>query len=416
LNVAIYLFIYLFISLFLFINKKEMAEFDSVLKALEEGALDSMATAATDDMASAAIKSAFENAPINPGDFIIETNESGVRNMTREIEGETVTKSMSEMKVDFEGDIGEMGRPPNIKNVFQMLSEGADLASEDFKQINDMKIEQFNKSRGKVKIENLEKTEKKGVELKKDAGGTPSAGEEMQKHMDELKANSKATYDKLTERLEEMKKELKSNKPSRFERWKEMGKDGLRKLVKVAAVGLGSAALYTFIKKHQNDMNGCWLIKISSGERCKIMELTCKSSKASDNQACANFNTCNGIPCADDVPADPKDKSDCDCCDPTDIATRIDCIPERPPKCKDCSSLCSKEYRYIKQGYSLKCVDVDFWGAFNDAFGQLEGQAAGIMKKILKYLVMGCAILLGVVILVYVGKFAISKVMSKATE
>jgi hypothetical protein len=58
----------------------------------------------------------------------------------------------------------------------------------------------------------------------------------------------------------------------------------------------------------------------------------------------------------------------------------------------------------------MKCVSVDWWGALSDGFGGLGGDISGLLKTILKWLIIGLAILLGIVILVYGVKFAVRKI------
>ena len=120
--------------------------------------------------------------------------------------------------------------------------------------------------------------------------------------------------------------------------------------------------VYSEILKHRDIMNGCWLVDIKTGEKCKISSLTCHD-KALDktDHICGSYNVCgkDGIsPCFAE--------NTCVTRNPAGVCTKT------IGKCTKgkCNPLCSinSPIRF-PSGKRLQCVDVNFWGAAEDFVG-----------------------------------------------
>jgi hypothetical protein len=396
-----------------------MADIEGIMTALGEGAIDAMSRAATDEAAEVAMTDAFSGVrDFDPAGIRISTDpDTGIRSIGR---GEFKI-SLSDMQADLDGDISGDGKPPELKNVLEVLSKDFDINSDDFKTINDEKIGQFDNSKGKQASDALDERKREGKSAA-DAAGLPpdnATNAEMKELMDKFSEN-KAQFDELKEKFDQIKEDAKNGKKS----WGEWTKDKLTDAAKLAAMGLGSYAFYEMVKKHQDAMNGCWMVEISTGKKCKVSQLTCdadaRQAGINSNTACVSckdcvtnktaFNPCPGVECKG------KEKTlypgtGCDnCCSAKDGTTAELCLSDVPSCTDGCDSNCSSKYRNIPQGYSMKCVSVDWWGALSDGFGGLGGDISGLLKTILKWLIIGLAILLGIVILVYGVKFAVRKI------
>lgn len=135
--------------------------------------------------------------------------------------------------------------------------------------------------------------------------------------------------------------------------------------------GLITAGLiYTEIMKHKMAMNGCWLVDIRTGQKCKISTMTCTGKRddgdTSRDKSCGEFNVCgrDGLsPCFETTT-----------CTRRNAATGA-CV-ETIGKCSTgtCHSLCTFNTSLrLPPGKRLQCVSVNFWGAAEDFFDSVLG-------------------------------------------
>jgi hypothetical protein len=388
-------------------------DLEGLLKAIGDGALETISTEATDASAEVAMEEAFDGVEGIDKKLTIQTDETGERYIKR---GD-FKLSLKNMKIKFEGDIDSKS-PPDLKTVFEVFSGDIDFKSDDFQEINSTQIDEFKNSPGMADVNDLDASTSDGKSIADDAGGNPT-GDDIQERMNELEAKNKARFDELQKKFDKIKEDAKNDKKKTWGQWT---KDKLTDAAKLAAIGLGSFAFYEMVKEHQDSMNGCWLIETSTGNKCKIPQLTCNAdarkagtSCAACNEDCAStFNPCPGVKCkaTDGTTNNPFPGSNCkNCCKATD-GTKDTCLPDQP-LCTDdgCDPMCSSSsYRNIPQGYGLKCVNVDWWTALADGVGGLGGDVDSLLKKILQWLLIGLAIIVGIIILVYGVKFAISEI------
>lgn len=395
-----------------------MADIEALMRALGEGTLDAMSRAATDEAAEVAMADALDGVRgVDPSNIKIKIDpDTGVRTLER---GEFKV-SIEQMKVDLDGDIGS-DRPPDLQKVFEVFSGDIDYSSDSFKEMNKTKVEQYENSPGKSAANNVDASTTSGKSIASDAGGNPvddPSGKDMEEKMNQLRAQNQARFDELQKKFNKLKEDAKSGKKT----WGEWTKETLKDVSKLSAMGLGSYAFYQMVKEHQNAMNGCWLIETSTGTKCKITQLTCDADARQAGTSClpcqdcvtnkTAFNPCPGVECKDKAAAkSPFPGTKCDnCCSPKDGTIAQLCLSDAPSCSDGCDTMCSSKYPNIPQGYSMKCVNVDWWGALSDGVGGLGGDIDSLLKNILKWLLIGLAIIVGVVILVFGVKFALRKI------
>jgi hypothetical protein len=389
-------------------------DIEGLLRALGEGGLEAISREATDMSAELAMKDAFTGVGIDSSITITTDPDTGERYIVR---GEFKV-SLTEMKINFDGDI-DSKRPPDLQKVFEVFSGDIDYDSDNFQEMNKTKIEQFEKSPGMADVNGVDTSTSEGKSTADDAGGNPvddPSGNDIQERMNELQKRNKARFDKLQEKFDKLKEDANNGKKT----WGEWTKDTIKDAAKLAAMGLGSYAFYEMVKEHQDAMNGCWLIETSTGNKCKITQLTCDADAGKAGTSCVpctdcvtnqtTFNPCTGVKCKNmDDSSFPG--SECkNCCNANDGTTTQKCLPDVPSCTDGCDPMCSSKYRNIPQGYSMKCVNVDWWGAVADGVGGLGGDVDSLLKKILQWLLIGLAIIVGIVILVYGGKFVIREI------
>lgn len=388
-------------------------DLEGLLEAFGDGALERISTEATDVSAEAAMKEAFKGVGIDNKLTIQTDGATGDRYIKR---GD-FKLSLKDMKIKVEGDI-ESKSPPDLKTVFEVFSGDIDFESDEFQEINSTQIDQFKNSPGMADVNDLDASTSEGTSIADDAGGNPT-GDDIQKRMNELEAKNKARFDELQKKLDKIKEDAKNGNKKTWGQWT---KDKLTDAAKLAAIGLGSLAFYEMVKEHQDAMNGCWLIETSTGNKCKIPQLTCNADARKAGTSClpctddcaTTFNPCPGVKCTetDGTTKSPFPGSTCNnCCKATDGTTKLTCLPDEPSCTDGCDPMCSSSsYRNIPQGYGLKCVNVDWWTALADGVGGLGGDIDSLLKKILQWLLIGLAIIVGIIILVYGVKFAISEI------
>ena len=245
--------------------------------------------------------------------------------------------------------------------------------------------------------------------------GQPRDDADMQK-----RANKAGKGGKLNDTIENIKKTV--------EYGKKLGKFVAAASI-VGGAAYGALELYNDIKKHQNAMNGCWYINIQSGEKCKIKPLTCNESDTSNQSGYVLCNMRTDVtkqvqdslfnPCAIGVkPSNTGDfpgiytatnPSTTACANCTNCVVSSDCSPSDA----DCSSNCDPSKFNIPNGYTLKCVSVDFWGAADDLIDGGLGGIDNTIGKILKIIISIIIGIVAVVLAVVIIKFLLGLIKSK---
>ena len=74
--------------------------------------------------------------------------------------------------------------------------------------------------------------------------------------------------------INELKKKIDDSYAKGNQGRVEVGK-WIKRTVIFAGVTIGLVEIYKLIRDHQRALNGCWLIKTSNGQKCKVKTLTC---------------------------------------------------------------------------------------------------------------------------------------------
>lgn len=230
---------------------------------------------------------------------------------------------------------------------------------------------------------------------------------------------------------------------SMFEKIKSGAKLGTF-VVFTAGTIAGIADIYNEIKNHQKEMNGCWLVNNSDNTKCKIIEFSCEDQ----NSIPVNYNKCNlctpqlfntdhtcidtnknynpfnctidsiktiSNPANTNLPLCGTQKGQCDCLLKSGV---------NPVCCSDDTNMCNSNTIFVPSGYFLKCVNVSWWEAFGDAVGSelnnitknLFGPLGNIFNEIMEILGILIAVLVGLVILFYFGKFIFNRIRGNSKK
>lgn len=167
-------------------------------------------------------------------------------------------------------------------------------------------------------------------------------------------------FDRLKRKVEESRKTGKEFKAGKW----------IKRVVVGGGILFGGLAIFDEINKHRMIMNGCWLVDIRTGQKCKVNSLTCHTSKEEAKYACGPYNVCgeNGLsPCFDSNTCVRR--------------ARDGTCEQTIGKCRTgtCNALCSRDSALkVPPGKRLQCVSVNFWGAAEDFLGEA---ATGIFGK-----------------------------------
>ena len=201
-------------------------------------------------------------------------------------------------------------------------------------------------------------------------------------------------------------------------------KSGIKYGAMLALLSAGVVGLYEAVKHHQDAMNGCWIMNMTTGDKCKVTELTC--NQGAKNNIPNGANTCG-------LCVDIGTGTDCGplSFDPCPIGgTPINPSPAFFPDsgkncsktisdytCKDsdnqvCKNCDSTIYNLIGNSKMI-CVNVDWWGALEDLIGGPLDTAISstitMILNILKWTAVGIVILLVLYIIYRLTKYETSK-------
>lgn len=283
------------------------------------------------------------------------------------------------------------GKEINFKEAREASLKGDILKSMDAmgapeEILNDTEVKQYAKEykatweeQTSIKsINELEKDLENGKKTTEKAGGEPTSEEDFK---DKLEKNPEL-QEELQKKVDELKEKIKN-----------AGEDGhkagkwakTKTALKIAALGVGLAGVYKLIKQHQKEINGCWLVNIATGNKCKVYSLTCdqNENERGSGDFCPTRNVSPGKTCG-------YDKNEA-CFIPG-----VSCIEYKSAKtckttlqqCKSgkCSQYCDCSVIGCPSGYILQCCNADFWTSAGDLFEKPFDFGNDILDKILKIL------------------------------
>lgn len=180
---------------------------------------------------------------------------------------------------------------------------------------------------GNQDIEGVEETMNNGKVLEEETQSDPKNPKDAETH----------ATDELKKEVDKLKKDLEKNGKASVGKW-------VKRTIIFGGGALGLLYLYNEILNHQKIMNGCWLVDIKTGEKCKLPQLTCHN--LSDEElpyVCKPYFECG-----------PKHISKC-------FPNNTTCTE------KVCDARCSNNSTIeVPPNKRLQCVEVNFWGAASD--------------------------------------------------
>lgn len=200
---------------------------------------------------------------------------------------------------------------------------------------------------GNLEIKYVEKIESMGENLERKLQADPKNFDEFREFLKDKDVNRK--FGEFKKQIDDARNE---GTPFQSGKW-------VKRVLLGGGIFVGALAIYNEITKHKDIMNGCWMVDVRSGKKCKIRSLTCTGiSSDSAQHMCPIQNVCgdNGVaPCF---------------ASNTCIKKRVDGTCERTiGKCTTgtCNVLCSPATTLnVPPGKKLQCVSVNFWGAAED--------------------------------------------------
>jgi hypothetical protein len=386
-----------------------MAE-EEIFESIKDGGLDSFKAGSTAE-AEQAIRNAFKDKPAVNIDSItiVDDATTGKRSIVRNGKSYPLDK----LTTDLNGDLNaNPPKPPDLNSAIEPFSN-VDVNSPDFKTLQETKIEQFKNSNAYKDRVNLNKTQNQGTNVQNQAGEITS--DNYNNKIRELEQKFNAKY----KTLEEKWNETKTKGDNGGGNWNK-----IKNFAKFAGIAFGSLELYNLVEDHKNAMNGCWLVNISTGDKCKILPLTCDSKARESGDLCNNcsvcpsgltFNPCNGIKCPDKTTSDFPGQGCSNCCDIKTKSPKGSCIP--PTSSCDgndgCDPLCGPSYPSLPSGFSMTCVNASWWQAFADVVGDIPDDISSTLSNILKWVLKIGIIILICIFLFFVVKFFMQKVLKK---
>lgn len=216
-------------------------------------------------------------------------------------------------------------------------------------------------------------------------------------------------------------------------------------LIPTGVTIFGAYEVWKHIHDHQMAMNGCWYVNTKTGKKTKIGALTCNndlnkicggiSSNDSTTYPCLATTYCSDVKKCYPTDADPSINKTYGAFNPCPITTIP--APGRSPSdawpgpyqtsspycgnsgcitcvgntnCKpggaSCSDSCQTGDFNVQPDYVLMCVDVDFWGAATDFFGDdLFGGGGDMFGGIIKVLFWVAVVIGGLWLLSFIIRF-----------
>lgn len=339
-------------------------------------------------------------------------NSKIFENMSKEMKNEFETLKMEPDKFEIIGEKGKYelhydGKLVDIQKASDAMKEGKLFdALKEYKapekvltnlEVIDYTTKYENAWKNQLSIkENTRLSEitengKKGTEVLGDIKTAEEFNEMVEKNPSVKKA--------MVELEKKAKEAEKSGKEVETGEWKKT-----KLAAKALVFAFATGGVYGLIKQHQNDMNGCWLVKTSDGSKCKIRKLTCnpdeRTNLCESDYPCVNICTKNQGTCFG-VDACTKCKED---------ESGVQICAETLKECNSGSGCnkCSSDSIVCPDGYFLQCSDVDFLGSMGDFMQQPFEWGADILSKIINVLKIILYIALGIIGLLILFKIGMA--------
>jgi|APFre7841882793_1041355.scaffolds.fasta_scaffold02422_2 hypothetical protein len=382
---------------------------------------------------------AFDGMKVNYDESTKETtitNKNGDKMTTSEL----AKKANGDFSVD--PSVG-----PDIGGYFEFLTSGDfDKTDPRFEKVENAQTTNFNNNPLKKVQDRMALSKKNAAAI---AGGDDT--------LNDPKTREK-TIDKYNEDITEKKKEGSN--------W-----DTAKSWLKWIGATAGGVLIYDEIKQHQNECNGCWIVNSKTGDKCKIMDLSCDpanvdpgangsvcpictdvlgGSNGQSNSSANNFgvsgNTCPSLSWAPGFASNIQDNNSTKAlltlpipsgytnnypggeadgngnCLYTNASTttslpcggKQSCTGVTGP-CDD--TTCNSSTYTLPPNCILKCVNMTLLEALDDMLpGILPDAPNNILSSIIKYLLYALGIILGVYLIYIVGKWVFSKMTSSHSE
>jgi hypothetical protein len=164
------------------------------------------------------------------------------------------------------------------------------------------------------------------------------------------------------------------------------------KWIKRSVMGVGAALFavwaYKNIREHQKLMNGCWLVNMTGGQKCKIGTLTCDANVEQDMCTNSDLAKCGPGLNATCFPPDECLRYEAEVCKATIGQTECG---EGP-----CHEACNEDLVEVPPNFRLVCVDASFWDAADDFFDDIIHQGTSTLTMLFK-----AAILVFILVIIY---------------
>lgn len=269
--------------------------------------------------------------------FSIEGDVSNYRVVTAEgdvIDLEAVNKGI------LKGDLGMV-----IKEL-KFPDESLSLKTREYM---DIYRKQWESKLGTQDLAYIDKVTDDGKVMESEVGVRINNADQLEAVLND-DANLKAKFDNDVNAL---RTKFSKNSNVQMGKWVKRG-------VILTAAGLTVSEVWKMINNHRKEMNGCWLVNTSTGNKCKIATMS-KCGK-NDKWLCANnMHVCGSLKTENCFPQGKclvlNDDGSCG-------DALGSCVDD-----KECHKYCGNID--APEGYRTYCVNVNFWGAADDFFGDV---------------------------------------------
>ena len=359
-------------------------------------------------------------------------------------------------------DIGKDLGEGNYRDAFEKLGfDEKTLDDDSFQDFFKKSKANYDAQPGVQATENVAETQANGNKLTEslpeDVQDPPQNAAELEDRLSKVEGGDK-TLDQMNERLKKIEANSKEGLPTKVGRW-------VKYTIAAGAVvgaGVGIGFLVDAINKHMHKMNGCWMVNLKTGDKCKIEVLTCNadnrspevfsSGEAQKCDMCDSYDNCQSAwkagtptfnPCV--IGSKPKSicsngkcsvtglqgskpdetcKTDSDCgdrpgkyvpnaTDPSKACPNCEVCAVQCPGDASCSTQCNCGKFQCYPGYKLTCVNVDFWGAAEDYLGEPLKFGEATLKKVLMILLYIAIGIVAVFLLIKLIEFLAQRIKSR---
>lgn len=380
-----------------------MAEFidgalDSIIKSTEDVSIRSLNLDIKIPEIQTNLDSVFEKIGMEGQKFDITKLDDGTVQI-KNSKGEVIDYKSAKEKMDasdFKGALKDLKVPDEVINDPKISQFSEDLKILNDEQIGIKSTKDYMNDLDKNKS-NYEKLAPNDVKSPEDLDRLYKENPEFKKFMDNAK--------------EETEDKVKKNSNSTSGKWTDI----IKTTAFLAALTAGGIALYEFIKKHQNECNGCWLIDDKTGSKCKVEPLTCNSDYRTSDNLCKSSDL---LGCDATIP-DCSGATGSSLCFQTSVSSKGGTCMKFGPNpdttkttqvCVNCLSQCggsdpcnncSCSTIQCPSGKHLQCMNLTWMEALGDLLDKPFDSGFDILQKILKIVGIALLIILGL-FLIYI--------------